>query len=149
MISKLVLIAKAQEARRNAYAPYSNFPVGAAVQTASGQIITGCNIENASYNLCQCAERTALFTALSTAANEEDKTFLALAVTADTPDPVAPCGACRQVMSELCPPTMPIFMANLKGSVKKTSVTELLPDAFRTQDLQEINKKHIQEDTHE
>src|SRR3954466_4666326 len=92
------LIEEAKKARDKAYAPYSKFPVGAALLASNGKVYHGCNIENAAYSMCNCAERTALFKAYS----EGDKEYLMLAVVADTARPVPPCGACRQVISELC-----------------------------------------------
>jgi cytidine deaminase len=111
--------------RSQAYAPYSRFAVGAAVQAKSGVIYNGCNVENASYGLTICAERTALFQAI--AAGERE--FSLLAVVADTPQPVAPCGACRQVMAEFGVDT--IVLANLAGDVCIYRLEELLPVAFR------------------
>jgi cytidine deaminase len=135
MISKEQLVTKAIEARTYAYVPYSHFPVGAALLTESGEIILGCNIENASYGLCNCAERTAFFKAISSAGQRTEKTFSALAVVADTVRPVPPCGACRQVMSEFCETSMPVYLSNLKGDIVETTVGELLPGAFQPQDL--------------
>ena len=111
--------------RDQAYAPYSRFAVGAAVQAKSGVIYSGCNVENASYGLTMCAERIALFQAI--AAGERE--FSLLAVVADTPQPVAPCGACRQVMAEFGVDT--IVLANLAGDVSVYRLEELLPAAFR------------------
>lgn len=122
---------QAIEARGTAYVPYSKFPVGAALLAADGTVYTGCNIENAGYSLTNCAERTAVFKAVS----EGNKTFTALAVSADTPGPVSPCGACRQVLAEFCPPDMPVYLTNLKGDVQETTISELLPGAFSTEDL--------------
>lgn len=116
----------ALNAREKAYVPYSQFAVGAAVLTGSGTVITGCNVENASYGLSNCAERTALFKAVS----EGEQAFRALAVVAASASPVTPCGACRQVMAELCPPDMPVYLYNVKGDVIETTVCELLPSAF-------------------
>lgn len=96
------LITEALKARDMAYAPYSKFQVGAALLTKDGKVYRGCNIENAAYSMCNCAERTALFKAVS----EGDTEFQMLAVAADTPGPVSPCGACRQVISELCTKTL-------------------------------------------
>lgn len=121
------LIEHANRARELAYVPYSRFPVGAALLTKDNRIVTGCNIENAAYGLCNCAERTALFKAWSEGMRE----FAALAVIADTEEPVSPCGACRQVMLELCPGDMPVILANLKGDVLETTVNALLPHGFR------------------
>ncbi|WP_070120634.1 cytidine deaminase [Bacillus marinisedimentorum] len=126
------LIEAAMEAREAAYVPYSKFKVGAALLTSEGQIYKGCNIENAAYSMCNCAERTALFKAYS----EGDKNYEALAVVADTDRPVPPCGACRQVISELCPSDMKVVLTNLKGDIAETTVSELLPGAFSPEDLE-------------
>lgn len=128
---KETLLAEAKKAREHAYAPYSWFPVGAALMAEDGTVYSGCNVENASYGVTNCAERTALFKAVS----EGKRRFVALAVVADTPGPVSPCGACRQVMSELCPPDMKVYLANLKGDLKITTVEKLLPDAFGRREL--------------
>jgi cytidine deaminase len=128
---KDTLLAEARRAREHAYVPYSRFPVGAALLTDDGVVFRGCNVENASYGLTNCAERTALFKAIS----EGKRRFVALAVIADTSGPVAPCGACRQVLAELCPPDMKVYLANLKGDLKETTVEELLPDSFGREEL--------------
>ena len=125
------LMEAAKEARERAYVPYSNFKVGAALLTKDGQIFGGCNIENAAYSVVNCAERTAIFKAWSEGASE----FAAIAVAADTKRPVPPCGACRQVISELCPPDMPVILTNLEGDVQTLTVSELLPGAFSPEDL--------------
>lgn len=127
------LVNAAIKGRENAFTPYSNFKVGAAVLLENGAIIDGCNIENASYGLCNCAERTALFKAYSMGYKKED--IKALAVVADTDRPTSPCGACRQVMSELMRQETPIYMANLNGDVMILSVKELLPYSFSESDL--------------
>lgn len=127
------LIAEANKAREKAYVPYSKFKVGAALLTKDGTVFHGCNIENAAYSMCNCAERTALFSAYA----NSQKEFTALAVVADTPGPVSPCGACRQVISELCPKDMKVFLANLKGDIQEITVEELLPGAFSPEDLNE------------
>ncbi|MFM2310266.1 MAG: hypothetical protein RLY87_2388 [Chloroflexota bacterium] len=129
-INRDALIAAARAARDQAYAPYSKFHVGAAVLTADGTIIPGCNIENAAYPSTMCAERVALHNAYAHGARE----ILALAVIADTPGPVSPCGGCRQVMSELCPGAV-IFLANTAGAWVQTSLPALLPGAFDPNDL--------------
>ena len=118
------LLRQALAARENAYAPYSRFQVGAVLTVADGSTFCGCNIENASYPLSNCAERTAIFKALS----EGERAFKALAVVADTDGPCAPCGACRQVMAEFRIPR--IIMANMKGDTAVVSWEELLPYAF-------------------
>ncbi len=123
------LLAVARQAREQAYAPYSNFLVGAALLTRDGRHFGGCNVENASYGLCNCAERTALFSAIAAGCQPGD--FLALAVIADTDNPVSPCGACRQVMAELCDDAMPVLLANLHGDTQETSVAALLPGSFK------------------
>lgn len=123
------LIEIARQYRENAYTPYSHFKVGAAVLTASGKFYGGCNIENSSYGLTNCAERTAIFKAVS----EGEREFAALAVIADTDGPCSPCGACRQVIADFRIPR--IIMANLKGDVKTMTLGELLPFAFSDSDM--------------
>jgi cytidine deaminase len=125
------LIEAAKAAMQHAYVPYSHFHVGAALLTKSGKVITGCNIENAAYSVCNCAERTAIFKAFS----ENEREYAALAVIAPSGRPVPPCGACRQVMSELCPPDMRVILANLQGDVQVTTVKDLLPGAFLAGDM--------------
>lgn len=127
------LIEEAKRARDKAYVPYSKFAVGAALITEDGKVYHGCNIENAAYSVGNCAERTALFKAYS----EGDKKFTTLVVTADTVRPVPPCGACRQVISELCPKDMKVVLTNLNGDVQELTVEELLPGAFSPEDLHE------------
>ena len=122
------LLAAARAVRQLAYAPYSQFRVGAAVLASDGRQFSGCNVENAAYGLCNCAERTALFSAVAAGCQPGD--FVALAVIGDTPGPISPCGACRQVMSELCAPEMPVLLANLHGDQHQTTVAALLPGAF-------------------
>lgn len=124
---KEMLIEEAKKARENAYVPYSSFPVGAALMASSGKIYRGCNIESASYSLACCAERTAIFKAIS----EGEKQFTALAVIADSEESVSPCGACRQVMTEFFDHTTQIYLTNLKGETKVTTTSELLPFAFK------------------
>jgi len=123
------LILAAQSSRENAYVPYSNFKVGAAVLTSGEKIYTGCNVENASYGLCNCAERTAIFKAVS----EGELDLVAIAIIADTAQPVAPCGACRQVMAEFG--INKIIMCNLRGQQYIATLEELLPYSF--------GKKHL------
>jgi cytidine deaminase len=126
------LIQAAMAGREKAYAPYSQFKVGAAIATKNGDIYSGCNIENASYGLCNCAERTAIFKAVS----EGQTDFAMLAVVGDTDGPISPCGACRQVIAEFCQPDMPVILTNLKGDRKEITVKELLPFAFLPSDLE-------------
>ncbi|MGM7721081.1 cytidine deaminase [uncultured Metabacillus sp.] len=127
------LIKEAKAARDMAYTPYSKFNVGAALLTKDGKIYRGCNIENAAYSMTNCAERTALFKAFS----EGDKEYAAIAVVADTKRPVPPCGACRQVISELCPKDMKVILTNLHGDIEELTVQDLLPGAFSAEDLHE------------
>lgn len=122
------LLALARTARAHAHAPYSGFAVGAVVTTHDGRHFLGCNVENAAYGLCNCAERTALFAAVAAGCKPGD--FAALAVVANTAEPVSPCGACRQVMSELCAADMPVILGNLGTASRETSVAALLPGAF-------------------
>ena len=117
------------KARENAYSPCSHFAVGAALLCEDGTLYEGCNIENASYGLTNCAERTAIFKAVS----EGYIKFKALAVVADTEGPCAPCGACRQVMAEFKIPL--IIMGNLMGNIKIVTIEELLPFSFSECDV--------------
>ena len=132
-MEKTQLIEKAKEARKLSYSPYSKFAVGAALLCKDGQIFLGANVENASYPLCMCAERNALYNAMMNGYKKSD--FVALAITADTDEPCSPCGACRQVISELFPKEGKIILANLKGDIKETDIDELLPFSFSGDDL--------------
>lgn len=123
----------ALEARNNAYVPYSGFAVGAALLDDKGHIHPGCNVENAAYGPTNCGERTALFRAV--ADGIKPGAFRAMAVVADSERPVPPCGVCRQVMAELCPPDMPVWLGNLQGEWVKTDVAGLLPGAFSSRDM--------------
>jgi cytidine deaminase len=125
------LMEEAIKARGFAYVPYSKFQVGAALLAKDGKVFHGCNIENASYGMTNCAERTALFKAYSEGVTQFDS----LVVVADTDRPVPPCGACRQVISELCDSEMEVILTNLKGDVQRILVKELLPGAFSPEDL--------------
>jgi cytidine deaminase len=120
----------AKKARSRAHAPYSHFKVGAALRTRSGEIVTGCNIENATYGLTLCAERTAVFKAVS----EGFKSFDAVAVVVDSPLLAAPCGACRQILWEFCGNVW-IHLQNLKGQSKTLRLVELLPLPFDRRNL--------------
>ena len=119
------LVEKAREVREKAYAPFSNFKVGAAVETDEGEIFTGCNVESASYGLTVCAERVAIWKAVS----EGKKKFRRIAVVADTEELTPPCGVCRQIIWEFCG-DVPVIFANLKGNVETVQMKELLPRAF-------------------
>lgn len=126
-------------ARSHAYVPYSHYAVGAALLDHNGHIHTGCNVENAAYGPTNCAERTALFRAIADGLTKGQ--FKAIAVVADSKRPVTPCGTCRQVMAELCPPDMPVWLGNLNGQWSQTTVADLLPGAFNANDM-----KHAKED---
>jgi cytidine deaminase len=127
------LIDEARAARELAYTPYSKFKVGAALACKDGRVFRGCNVENASYGLCNCAERTAFFSAIAQGYKPGD--FTALAVIGDTDGPIAPCGACRQVILELGGNALPVMLTNLKGDKLETTAAEQLPHAFAGRDL--------------
>ena len=127
------LIDEARAARELAYAPYSNFQVGAALECKDGRVFRGCNVENASYGLCNCAERTAFFSAIAHGYKPGD--FTALAVIGATDGPIAPCGACRQVVLELGGNDLLVILANLKGDLLETTAAGQLPNAFGGRDL--------------
>lgn len=122
------LSEQAREAMNKAYVPYSNFRVGAALLDEHGHIHQGCNVENGAYSPCNCAERTALFRAIADGC--APRSFQAILVVGDTAGPISPCGVCRQVLSELCSPDMPVIMTNLTGARSVMTVSELLPGAF-------------------
>lgn len=123
------LVEAAKRAREFSYSPYSKFAVGAAVLTRSGKVYGGCNIENASYGITNCAERTAIFRAVS----EGEREIVALAIVADSKRPVPPCGACRQVIAEFKIPH--IIMANMDDQIQTATSEELLPGAFSDEDM--------------
>ena len=125
------MLRMANEARDRAYAPYSNFRVGACLKGATGAYYLGCNIENAAYSPTNCAERTAMFKAVY----EGERQFDALAIVWDGENPAVPCGVCRQVLAEFCDPEMPVICANRKGEYKIFAMGDLLPDAFLPEDL--------------
>jgi cytidine deaminase len=122
------LIRAARAARESAYAPYSKFGVGAALLTKDARVFSGCNVENASYGLSNCAERTALYSAIAAGCRSGD--FTHLVVIGDTDGPITPCGACRQVMMELGGAQLIVVQTNLHGAVTRTTAGMLLPDAF-------------------
>ncbi|MFC0473476.1 cytidine deaminase [Halalkalibacter kiskunsagensis] len=132
-MNKHQLINEAKRAREQAYVPYSNFKVGAALLMEDGSVFLGANIENASFGLTNCAERTALFKAYS----DGNRNVKMIAVVADTDRPVPPCGACRQVMVELCKQDTNVVLTNLKGDILEMTVAELLPGAFTAEDMNE------------
>jgi cytidine deaminase len=119
------LIVAASKAREHAHAPYSHFRVGAALRANSGRIFTGCNIENSTFGLTLCAERVAVFKALS----EGERGFDAIAVVADTERLTPPCGACRQILWEFCRDAE-VILSNLGGQMTVRRMSDLLPDAF-------------------
>jgi cytidine deaminase len=129
-MSKEKLVEMANVARERAFAPYSNFKVGAAVETADGEIFIGCNVESASYGLTVCAERVAIWKAVS----EGKMNFKAIAVVVDTEELTPPCGVCRQIIWEFCH-DIPVILANLKGDSEVVQMRELLPRAFDTRFL--------------
>ncbi len=124
------LIKAATQARENAHARFSNFKVGAALRTAEGNIYGGCNVENATYGLTVCAERVAIFKAIS----EGERQFDAIAVVTDTDTLTPPCGACRQLIWEFCG-DVPVVMANLKGESEILKMGELFPKPFDATNL--------------
>jgi len=124
------LATLARQARERAVAPFSRFKVGAALRTRAGEVVTGCNIENASYGLTMCAERVAVFKAVSEGLTEFD----AVAVVADSPRLTAPCGACRQVMWELCGDIW-LHIVDLRGGTKTVRLSKLLPLPFDARNL--------------
>ncbi len=121
----MTLQEQAVKAMENAYIPYSHFPVGAALECADGTVFTGCNVENASYGLTNCAERTAIFKAIS----EGRRDFVRIAIAGKSEDYCVPCGACRQVMQEFAP-RMEVICLNGKGEEKTFTLQELLPYGF-------------------
>lgn len=125
----------ALEVRKNAYTPYSKFKVGAALLASSGKIYTGCNVENASYGLACCAERNTIFAAVAAG----ERSFEALCVVAGGAEPVAPCGACRQVIAEFGIPK--IIMADLNGNIKIMTADELLPYSFNAASMDNKGEK--------
>lgn len=120
------LIELAREARERAHAPYSDFKVGAVVECHDGTVFTGCNVENSSYGLSLCAERVAVFKAIS----EGRRDLARIAVIADAPQPVRPCGACRQVLSDMLGGEAEVIMSNLAGAAETRKVKDLLPIPF-------------------
>jgi len=124
------LITAAKQIRENAHAPYSNFRVGAAVRAGSGRIFGGCNIENATFGLTVCAERIAIFKALS----EGERNFDAIAVVTDTERLTPPCGACRQIIWEFCG-DVPVILTNLQGQKETIAMRDLFPKPFDSSNL--------------
>ena len=131
MDEKTALCQKAVEMLKMAYVPYSRFPVGAALECADGTVFTGCNIENAAYTPTVCAERTAVFKAVS----EGHLKFTRIAIAADTERFTAPCGVCRQVLQEFAP-ELEVILVNNKGETLELTLKELLPYGFGPKDLE-------------
>lgn len=121
------LVAEARRALTRAYAPYSSFPVGAALLAKGGRLYTGVNVENASLGLSVCAERNAIFAAVA----QGDREFEAIAIATDADAPTPPCGACRQVMLEFAE-DLPVYLAGKGGAIEHRTLAELAPRAFRT-----------------
>lgn len=130
VVTDEALIALAADAQERAYAPYSCFRVGAAVVAGSGRVYTGCNVENASYPLCCCAERVAIYTAVAAG----ERAITRVAVVTDATPPVAPCGGCRQVIREFGAEVEVIY-ANRQGEAEKTTIATLLPVGFSGEQL--------------
>lgn len=129
------LVSRARAAKRYSHSPYSRFRVGAAVLTASGKIYTGCNIENSSYGLTVCAERTALFKAVS----EGETSFTAIAIASDETAATPPCGACRQVIMDLAG-DIDVILTTKNGSYTTLKTTELLPYPFGGKNLKNVRR---------
>jgi len=127
-MNKEQLMEQARNTLENAYAPYSEFPVGAALLLKDGTVINGVNVENVSFGATNCAERTAIFTAIANGYKKGD--FQAIAVAGDTEDYLPPCSICRQVLAEFCSPEMPVYLTNGKKEILELTLRELLPYAF-------------------
>lgn len=132
-IDRQLLVQEAIRAKEYSYSPYSHFRVGAALLAENGAIYRGCNIENAAYSPTNCAERTAIFKAVS----EGEKAFRAIAIAGDTQDYLYPCGVCRQVMMEFCnPETFEIILVKNQTEIKVMRLRELFPGSFSAEDLE-------------
>lgn len=132
-MNKEQLVESARKMKERAYAPYSKFPVGAALLLKDGTVINGVNVENVSFGATNCAERTAIFTAIASGYKKGD--FQAIAVSGDTEDYLPPCSICRQVLAEFCLPEMPVYLTNEKKDILELSLRELLPYAFTDLDM--------------
>ncbi len=129
----LDLMEQARSIMKHSYSPYSHFPVGAALLTDDDRVFTGVNIENVSFGVTNCAERSAIFTAVST--GYRPGFIKAIAVAGDTEAFLSPCSVCRQVMVEFCDPETPVYLTRNDGEIFTTSVTELVPFAFEKLDM--------------
>jgi cytidine deaminase len=127
-MNKEQLMESARSMKERAYAPYSKFPVGAALLLKDGTVINGVNVENVSLGATNCAERTAIFTAIANGCKKGD--FQAIAVAGDTADFLPPCSICRQVLAEFCMPDMPVYLTNEKQEILELTLKDLLPYAF-------------------
>jgi len=128
------LIEQAREARQGAHAPYSNFKVGAAILASDGRVFTGCNVENSTYSLSMCAERVAIFKAVSEGARE----LLKIAVVADSENLTPPCGCCRQMIWEFAGEETKVILANMIGDIQKFDIKELIPEPFDARFLEGV-----------
>lgn len=127
-MNKEQLVESARKVKDNAYAPYSKFSVGAALLLKDSKVINGVNVENVSFGATNCAERTAIFTAIANGYKKGD--FQAIAVAGDTVDFLPPCSICRQVLAEFCLPDMPVYLTNDKKEILELTLKDLLPYAF-------------------
>lgn len=127
-MNKELLMERARKMKEKAYVPYSKFPVGVALLLKDGAVINGVNVENVSLGATNCAERTAIFTAISNGYKKGE--FQAIAVAGDTVDFLPPCSICRQVLAEFCSPDMPVYLTNEKKNILELSLKDLLPYAF-------------------
>ncbi|MDO4774843.1 MAG: cytidine deaminase [Aerococcaceae bacterium] len=127
------LMQAARDVLKNSYSPYSNFPVGSALLMADGEIITGVNVENVSFGVTNCAERSAVFAAVSR--GYRPKSIKAVAVAGKTEAFLPPCSVCRQVLVEFCEPDTPVYLTREDGEILTTNVRELVPFAFEALDM--------------
>lgn len=132
-MEKEQLIEIARETMQHAYSPYSHFPVGCAMEMNDGAIIKGVNVENVSFGATNCAERTAIFTAVTN--GYQPKSIKAIAVSGNTENYLPPCSICRQVMVEFCQPETPVYLTRNDGTILETTVEQLVPYAFETLDM--------------
>lgn len=132
-MDKKQLVESAIRVKDNAYIPYSHFPVGAALLLKDGTVINGVNVENVTFGATNCAERTAIFTAVTNGYKKGD--FQAIAIAGNTADYLPPCGICRQVMAEFCSPEMPVYLTNEKREILELTLRQLLPYAFTNLDM--------------
>jgi len=126
------LLQIANKVKANSYSPYSNFRVGAVLLSESGNLFTGVNVENSSYGLTNCAERTAVFKAIS----EGEKNFKTIVLASDAEDFITPCGACRQVLMEICGKDLEVVMSNIDNEIRILKLGELLPLSFNKEYLE-------------